>query len=89
MVLLEAKSHGLPIVSFDIMTGPSEIVRNGVNGFLVEPGNVESMAGRIMELIESANLRQRFSDSSQLDMEMFDLGKVVEQWRTLLEMMRR
>ena len=33
MVLLEAISYGLPIVSYDCDTGPSEIIQNDVNGF--------------------------------------------------------
>lgn len=33
MVLLEAAQNGLPMVSFDIQTGPSEIIEDGKNGF--------------------------------------------------------
>ena len=38
MVLLEAKAYRLPIVSFDIETGPDEIVDDGVNGYLENRG---------------------------------------------------
>ena len=46
MVLLEAKSWGLPLVSFDIMTGPSDIIQDGINGYLIEEGNIDEMAER-------------------------------------------
>ena len=52
MVLLEAKSNGLPLVSFDIETGPSEIIRDGENGFLVPPYDIECMEEKICRLIE-------------------------------------
>lgn len=84
MVLLEAKAHGLPIVSFDIETGPSDIVRDGVNGYLVEPGNTDEMADKICRLIENEPLRKQFSQSAALDMEKFDEGTIIKQWETLI-----
>ena len=85
MVLLEAKSWGLPLVSFDIMTGPGEIIRDGVNGYLVEPDNVDEMAKRLAELMDNPVLREEFSARSQLDMEQFDIAHIVEQWESVLE----
>lgn len=84
MVLLEAKSHGLPIVSFDIETGPSDIVRDGVNGYLVESGNTDAMAEKICELIENSELRKQFSENAALDMDKFDEETIVKQWETLI-----
>lgn len=83
MVLLEAKSYRLPIVSFDIMTGPSEIVRDGVNGYLVESGDITAMADQICKLIEQPLLRKRFSDATVLDMNKFDRGEIIRQWENL------
>lgn len=85
MVLLEAKSWGLPIVSFDIMTGPSDIVRDGVNGYLVLQNDVDMLVERIDELIASSDLRLKFSQHSQIDMEKFDFVYIKNKW---LEVMR-
>ena len=84
MVLLEAKSHGLPIVSFDIMTGPSEIVHDGVNGFLTPSGDVLVMAERLMELIENAERRYEFSRNASIGMDEFDETEVLRKWEMLL-----
>lgn len=84
MVLLEAKSYGLPIVSFDIETGPSDIVRDGVNGYLVPSGDTEAMADRINRLIEDTELRKRFSADAVLDMDKFDEERILEEWEKLL-----
>ena len=51
MFLPEAKSYGLPIVSFDIETGSSDIVRDGVNGYLVKSGDTDTVAEKIYVLI--------------------------------------
>lgn len=84
MVLLEAKAHGLPIVSFDIMTGPAEIVRDGENGFLTQSGDVQEIADRLMELMENAELRCKFSHNAAIGLDEFDESEVLEKWETLL-----
>lgn len=85
MVLLEAKSWGLPLVSFDIMTGPGEIIRDGVNGYLVPPGDTAALAEKICRLIENEELRRDFSENSQVDIERFDSLEIIEQWEKLIQ----
>ena len=85
MVLLEAKSWGLPLVSFDIMTGPGEIIRDGVNGYLVPPGDTAALAEKICRLIENEELRRDFSENSQVDIERFDSVEIIEQWEKLIQ----
>ena len=85
MVLLEAKSWGLPIISFDIMTGPSDIVRDGVNGFLVPANDVEKLAEKIELLISSNELRVQFSSQSMLDIDKFDFERIEERWKEILK----
>lgn len=83
MVLLEAKSYGLPIISFDIMTGPAEIVRDGINGYLVESGDVKAMAERICDLIGNASKRKSFAAASIIDNENFNEEGIIERWEKL------
>ncbi len=85
MALLEAKSFGLPLVSFDIMTGPSDIIRDGVNGFLIQPDNVADLAEKICRLIENNELRKSFSAQSQLDMDKFDFNAIIAKWNELFK----
>ena len=59
MVLLEAGLYGIPLLSFDIPTGPNEIIVNGVNGYLVEDGEIDEMANRICELVVNESERLR------------------------------
>lgn len=85
LVLLEAKQNRLPIVSFDIQTGPKEIVADGVNGLLVEPYDTEKMAEAICRLIEDPDRRRSMSDHSQDDLEKFSKEEILKQWIELLE----
>lgn len=84
MVLLEAKSYGLPLVSFDIMTGPGEVIRDGVNGYLVPSGDTAALAEKICRLIENEELRRDFSENSQVDIERFDFNSITDAWEELI-----
>lgn len=85
MVLLEAQANHLPIVSFDCPTGPKEIVNNDISGYLVEPDDLTTMAGKIKILIADAELRERMSSYTMDDFEKFKKNNVISQWLSLIE----
>ena len=87
LVLLEAKQYGLPIVSFDCPTGPSEIILDGENGYLIENFDVKQMSQKIIELIRNDELRLRFSRNAMLDTDKFNKKRIIEQWIELIEEM--
>lgn len=58
MVLLEASSYALPVIAFDINTGPSELIENEKSGFLIEDGNLKSFADKLEILMDDENLRK-------------------------------
>lgn len=83
LVLLEAKSFGLPSVSFDCDCGPSDIVRDGKDGLLVKNGDVEGFAQALLTLINDGPMRMKFGDMSYQD-HRFDLGRIVDVWECVL-----
>ena len=85
MCLLEAKAFRLPSVSFDIATGPSEIIEDGVNGYLVNAYDCEEMAQKLGRLMGDASLRKQFSEHTQDNMEKFQMTNILKQWNTVLE----
>ena len=85
LVLLEAKANRLPIVSFDIMTGPREIVRDNIDGILVEPYNLEKMSDAICSLIENTDRRIQMSQASQKNLYKFSKQEILIQWKHLIE----
>ncbi len=84
MVLLEAKSHKLPLISFDIETGPDEIIRHGEDGFLVEAYDIEEMARKICYLIENKEHRLKMSEYSSDNLNLFSEQEVIQKWKKLL-----
>lgn len=84
MCLLEAKTYQLPCVSFDILTGPNEIIEDGVNGFLVEPFLCETMVSKINELISDEELLERFSENAEKNIDKFQMEHILENWNRVL-----
>lgn len=81
LVLIEASACGLPIVSYDCPSGPSEIVEHGENGFLVSPvGNIDAMANRVMQLIADKSLRQKMGQRSLELSQRFKLENIATEW---------
>ena len=85
LTLLEAKAKKLPCVSFDVVTGPSEIIRDGVNGYLVPMYDKVMFADRLCELIEHTETRQSFSDNAFIDIDKFKKAKILDDWLSLIE----
>ena len=83
--VLEAMAAGLPVVTTDITALP-ELVDNGESGFLVPPRNVDALAERLAELIESPYLRARMgSNGRRRAEERFDIDRNVRQYVELFE----
>ena len=79
MVLLEAQSYGLPIVSFDCNTGPAEIIDSGENGFLVDNENIDDLSYKIFKLCKEDRF-QNFSKSSLEKSLNFSISNIVLKW---------
>ena len=85
LVLLEAKVNGLPTVSFDCVSGPSEIINQNVDGYLIPCYNKEVMTQKICSLIENKKLRKNFSDNSLKDTDRFSKDIIIKMWGKIIE----
>lgn len=85
MVLIEAQSRGLPIVSFDCPSGPAEIIQNEVNGYLVESKNTKALSNQIKYLIEHKPIRENFSKKALISAKRFTVNNIMTQWTSLIE----
>ncbi|GAP25351.1 lipopolysaccharide core biosynthesis protein WbcM [Gluconobacter frateurii NBRC 101659] len=88
MVLLEAASAGLPVVSFDCETGPAEIVEDGVNGILVQPGDVHALADALLSLMGQTEKRRTMSAMGRRKALEFQEETVMARWMDLLSLPR-
>lgn len=83
MVIAEAMSQGLPVVSFNCPTGPSDIVQTNVNGILVENQNIQAMADAICYMIENPIERKRMGQNAVQSVKRFSGDNIVREWINL------
>lgn len=83
MVLLESLSFGLPVVSFDCDTGPSEILED-TGSTLVPPYNIALLSEAIINLIENKKLREEISIASIKKAQAYQPNNIVNKWEQLV-----
>jgi N-acetylgalactosamine-N,N'-diacetylbacillosaminyl-diphospho-undecaprenol 4-alpha-N-acetylgalactosaminyltransferase len=84
MVILEALSSGIPVVSFDCETGPSELVKNEYNGLLVENQNFEALQEAFERMVDDSQLYYLCKENAKASVISFSNENSVEKWLSLL-----
>jgi glycosyltransferase involved in cell wall biosynthesis len=75
---IEALASGTPVVA-NRVGGVPDVVRDAVDGFLVEPGDVEGAAERLAALAEDAPLRRRLGESGRARVrERYSVDRLVD-----------
>ena len=85
MVLIEAQECGLPIVSFDCPEGPSAVIHDGEDGFLVPLADTDALAEKIITLAKDQEMRKRFGQTAKINCQKFSPEKVGEMWLDLIK----
>lgn len=80
MVLVEAMNQGVTCVSYDCPNGPSDIVKNGYNGLLVENQNLEKLVEALEYLISHPDERKKMGHNAPSSVVQFSEEKVAAKW---------
>lgn len=83
LVIAEAMSTGVPVVSFACPCGPSDIINNGVDGILVEKENVQALADGICRLIENGVMRKQLGIHASKNVLRYSPESMMDKWETL------
>jgi GalNAc-alpha-(1->4)-GalNAc-alpha-(1->3)-diNAcBac-PP-undecaprenol alpha-1,4-N-acetyl-D-galactosaminyltransferase len=76
----EAMSAGLPVIAFDCIAGPSEMVKDNYNGFLVPVFNYELFQEKLDFLMHNEKIRTLFGHNAMKDIKQFSISKIGEQY---------
>lgn len=85
LVILEAHSYGLPVVSFACKCGPRDLIKDGVDGFLVENNDIETFAHKVMGLMGNMSKREEMGQAAYKSSLDYSKERIMAQWLDLFE----
>jgi glycosyltransferase involved in cell wall biosynthesis len=83
--LLEAMAHGVAAVAFDCDSGPSDLIRPGVDGYLVPPGEVGAFGESLRKLMVDDNLRADFARRAAEVRDRYAVARIAAEWNSGFE----
>jgi len=85
MVLIEAKMAGLPCISFNCPNGPNEVIRNNIDGYIIENGNINQLSERLLEATKDRNTLKEMGKEAYKDAQIrFSQEAIKKEWNNLL-----
>ena len=72
----EAMAAGCACIAYDCVAGPSDMIDDGINGFLIPEGNETLFQQRLSELIQNQDIRERLGTKAQEKIKNFEAHKI-------------
>lgn len=85
LVLCEAMNYGVPCVAFDVDVGPREIIKNSVNGLLIEDRNIDLMIKKIDGLLSNNDIRKKMGIDAKKKASQYYPDKILDKWVDILK----
>ncbi|MCK5084568.1 MAG: glycosyltransferase family 4 protein, partial [Candidatus Pacebacteria bacterium] len=77
ITFLEAMAHGTPVIGGNV-GGTKELIKNGENGFLVNPGDYKDLADKISIILDNDLIREKFIKNGSETAKNFSVERMVE-----------
>lgn len=87
LVIPEAMSCGLPVIAYNCPFGPSAIIKDGKNGFLINNNDAQHFADRLSLLMADASLRKEIGQTAVTVSTRYSAGRIMPKWKRLFEEM--
>lgn len=85
MVILEAYECGIPVIAYDFEVSSSEIIKNGVTGYIIEQDNKDEYLKKLEYLLSNEDERKKMGENAKKFVNQFHKEKVVKRWYSLFK----
>ena len=86
LVIQESIANGTPVIAYDIKYGPSDMIDDGVNGFLVNNGDIDGLATSLIQYLEkSSTEQQQFTAAAIAKAQQYSDQNFAKAWMNLFE----
>lgn len=83
MVLIEAMAYGVPCIAFDCPHGPSDIIKDGIDGFVIREGDISHFTEKLLLLMTNEKLRREMGIAAKKNIRRYDSKHIMENWDAL------
>jgi glycosyltransferase involved in cell wall biosynthesis len=83
-VVLEAMGMGAAVICANCLSGPSELIKDGINGRLVPVGDVEALARAMSELMSNPDLRRTLGQEASQVRQHYEQAAIMSRWEACL-----
>ena len=84
MILVESLAMGTPVVSVDCTSGPSEVIRTGVNGILVTEKTISNFATALDKMITEEDFYYTCKEGTKPSVEKYRKEFIAQDWKKIL-----
>ena len=80
LVVIESMSYGVPVIAYDCLCGPSEIIQDGVDGFITKYQDPQEMIEKVNCLIEHPDVRIEMGKRARINIQRFNMDDIMGRW---------
>lgn len=85
LVVVESMAYGVPVIAYDCPCGPSEIIQNGVDGFVTKYQDPQKMIDKVNYLIEHPDVRIEMGKRARVNIQRFSMDDIMGRWIGLFD----
>lgn len=87
LVIPEAMSCGLPVVAFDCPYGPSNLIADEKDGYLIKDRDIDAFVNRICGLIDNPELRKAMGQTARMSSQRYSVEQIMTLWLQLFSLL--